>query len=344
MLRQTQLNLKKGWTYHPGTTQRGAKNMAWRPKMSERRMNNFFPLYVESPSRRPNIWQEKEFSRLGLREWPKEVGFYNAGDNFELTPEMTYRLFVSGNNESYWTPQHNEKTVIALMPLVEKQAPQAIDRVQEVFQHHIKAFGADHCIYNVVMQAYAFAKDLERCKALYAEMKAIGLDPNAQTYVNLMLASKLGGEGREKVEEWFTMAVKDGALMPVVRLDTEFQMWWDQLERMGSFTSAEGFLANNEEGAKAKPTDMWATWGWDRRLERKFVSRNEYIRDEIARRTGSGKALYGSVYQSVKRRPWASYKGLLPYDWSGPNVAKSSQKVARPPAPEHNKVKAGNSY
>lgn len=310
--------------------------------MSAARTRPYFPLYMETPGKRPNVWHDLEFKRLGMVVWPKEIGFFNAGDNFELTPEAMYRIFKKNADERYWTPNHNEKTIIHMLPLVEKDPKAAMARVLEVFQHHVKRFGADHCIYNAVMQAYAFAKDLEKCKSLFEEMKVVGLDPNTQTFVNLMLASKLAGEPRDKVEEWFTLGVKSEALVPVVRLDTEFQMWWDQFERLGSFTK-NGMLSVNEEGASPKPTDMWATWGWDRRLERKFVSREEYVRSEITRRIGVGRGLYGTVFSNVKRRPWSVYKGLLRHDWIGPQ-SKPARDFADAPYPEHNNATVGTSY
>ena len=86
------------------------------------------------------------------------------------------------------------------------------------------------------------------------DMKAAGLEPNGQTYVNLMLAAKLSGQPKSKAEEHFKEGVRTNALQAVMRLDTEFAMWWDQLERMGSFTAKSGYLSVKEEGATPMPS------------------------------------------------------------------------------------------
>lgn len=38
--------------------------------------------------------------------------------------------------------------------------------IHDIFRYHLKKFGADHYIYNAVMQAAAFAKDLALCERL----------------------------------------------------------------------------------------------------------------------------------------------------------------------------------
>lgn len=343
-MRRTQCLFKKGWTNSPGRTRRGAKNLAWRPKMSEKTLNEFVPLAMEHPPRRPNGWHPAEFSRLGHTVWPKEVAFYNAGDNFEVTPEMWWRLFEKNSDAPFWTPHHNEQAVVHLMPKVEGDPKTYLPRVDAVLQRHIARFGADHIIYNVVMQARAFGRDFSGCEQIFKAMKAVAplapspsaeaggetmattdasaLVPNGQTYVNMMLAVRLCDKPKELAEHYFKEGVSTGALQAVMRLDTEFAMWWDQLERLGSFTSSSGHLANKVEGAKPMPRNMWALWGWGRD-ERKFVSRAQLIRERAAdaltaptRRTALG--LYGTVYDSVRRQPWAKYQGLFPWDRSGP--------------------------
>ncbi|EPY43774.1 hypothetical protein AGDE_00147 [Angomonas deanei] len=192
-----------------------------------------------------------------------------------------------------------------------------MERVREVFRHHLKRFGADHYIYNAVMQAAAFSKDFALCEELFQEMRQLHLEPNAQTYVNMMLAGKLSGQPREKVEHYFREGVTNGAVPAVLRIDTEFQMWMDQLERLGSFTSEKGYLSVNVEGAKATPRDMYALWGWHR-SESKFVSRRELVEEQVRSRVHGGKGMVGTVFTKVLRRPWALYNGLFPWDHNGP--------------------------
>ena len=164
MLRPTLNLLKKGWTYSPGRTHRGGKNVVWKPKMPQDKLEPFLPLAMEHPPRRLKVWNDLEFQRVGMVKWPKEVGFFNAGDNFELTPEMMWRLFQCNKDEDFWTQQHNEKVIVHQMPLVECDPKKNMPRVDAVFLHHVGRFGADHVIYNAVMQACAFAKDVTRCE------------------------------------------------------------------------------------------------------------------------------------------------------------------------------------
>eukprot|EP00658_Telonema_sp_P-2_P071424 TRINITY_DN60682_c0_g1_i1.p1 TRINITY_DN60682_c0_g1~~TRINITY_DN60682_c0_g1_i1.p1 ORF type:complete len:238 (-),score=41.60 TRINITY_DN60682_c0_g1_i1:52-765(-) len=185
--------------------------------------------------------------------------------------------------------------------------------IRDRFQHHVKRFGADHSSYNAVMQACAFAGQVERCQQLFDEMVQIHLIPNAQSYVNMMLARKLAGEPREKLEAIFKEGVRTGALTAVMRLDTEFTMWYDMLTRLGSFKGNQGvaakdpetmtrlsaahsvpqggYLSSPEGDSKPMPSDMWATWGWDSTLERKFVPRSERVKYEVDRRLGGGRAV-----------------------------------------------------
>ena len=334
MLQLSRLLLKKGWTHSPGKTRRGGKNLAWRPKLSERKLEGFVPLGMTYPPRRLASWNEREFTRLGLTSWPKEVAFYNAGDNFEIAPEMMYRLFKKNCDEEMWTPQHNEKTIVHLMPLVEQAPKEYVPKVDEIFRHHVKRFGVDHVIYHAVMQSLAFAKEYDRCLSLYSEMSKIGLAPNAQTIVNLMLAAKLSGKPKEKAEEFFTEGIRTGALDAIMRLDVEFQMWWDQLERMGSFTAPQGFLSVKEEGAVPIPRDMFALWGWDNN-ERKFVSRRDAIREQVQLQTRRGKNLFGTVFTKYRRQPWANYKGMLPWDVKGPRARQPVVDFSDAPSPSH---------
>ncbi|RNF22115.1 mitochondrial RNA binding complex 1 subunit [Trypanosoma conorhini] len=335
MLRGSGTLLKKGWTHNPGRTRRGGKNLAWRPKLSERVLDQFVPLNLAFPRRHPNAWHELQFNLLGYTKWPKEVGFYNAGDNFELTPEAMFRLYLKNRDEAFWTRLHNEKVVVHLMPKVESDPKQYMERVNDIFRHHIKRFGSDHYIYNAVMQAAAFAKDLPRCEQLLGEMRSIGLEPNAQTYVNMMLAVRLAGAPREKAEAYFKEGVKTDALSAVMRLDTEFQMWMDQLERLGSFTAKSGYLSVNEEGAKPMPCDMWALWGWHR-SEAKFISRKRMIDEQVRNRVRSGRELVGTVYSKSRRQPWAKYNGMFPFDYNGP-ARRRGVAFEDAPAPQHNK-------
>lgn len=285
--------------------------------MKETVLNQFVPLNLIHPRRHPNNWQERQFNLLGYTKWPKEIGFYNAGDNFELTPEAAWRLHQKCRDEPFWSRLHNEKTIVHLLPLVEKDSANNMQRVDEIFRHHLKRYGADHYIYNAVMQAAAFAKDFSRAEQLLTEMETIGLEPNAQSYVNMMLAAKLSGLPREKCEALFQAGLKSGALTAVVRSDTEFTMWMDQFDRLGSFTAPRGYLAVNEEGAKPMPRDMWAIWGWHK-SEAKFISREQAIAEQIRARVQGGRELIGTVYSKTRRQPWALYGGMLPWDHKGP--------------------------
>lgn len=317
MLRRTEVALKKGWTHSPGRTRRGGKNLAWRPKMSEGKLNQFVPLALVHPRRHPNNWQALQFHALGYTKWPKDIGFYNAGDNFEVTPEAAWRLYQHARDEPYWSKLHSEKSVIALLPLVEKAPAANMERVMDVFRHYLRRFGADHYIYNAVMQAAAFSKDYNQAERLFQEMEALGLEPNAQSYVNMMLAARLCDLPQEKGEAYFKRAVKDGAMRSVMRVDTEFKMWMDQLERLGSFTASSGFLSVNEEGAAPMPRDMWALWGWHK-SESKFVSRSELIAEQVRARVHGGKELIGTVYSKVRRQPWAKNNTMTRHDFNGP--------------------------
>lgn len=343
MLRRTEALLKKGWTNSPGHTRRGGKNLAWRPKMSDKVLSEYVPLNMEHPPRRPTSWHAAEFNRLGLTVWPKEVGFYNAGDNFEMTPEMMVRLFEANKDEDFWRAAHNERVVVHLMPRMEKAPKETIVVVRKVLLHHIKRFGADHAIYNAVLQAFAFAKDMESCKILVEEMKSLGLTPNAQTYVNMMLACKMAGLPKAKAEEYFLEGIKSGALDAVMRLDTEFQMWWDQFERLGSFTSSSGLLSVNEEGAKPMPKNMWALWGWDR-TERKFQSRKAYVSEQAQLVLGGRSEMAGTLYTAAKRQPWSKYRGLLPFDFKGPSKKRPSLSFKDAPPAEHNHTQCAKAW
>ncbi|SCU72073.1 mitochondrial RNA binding complex 1 subunit [Trypanosoma equiperdum] len=342
MLRRSDLLLKKGWTHNPGRTRRGGKNLAWRPKMSERTLEQFVPLHLAFPRRHPNSWQERQFHLLGYVKWPKEIGFYNAGDNFELTPQAAYRIYKQNCDETFWTRLHNEKTIIHLLPLVEQDPGTNMVLVDDVFRHHLKRFGADHYIYNAVMQAAAFAKDFPRCEQLLAEMRGLGLEPNAQSYVNMMLGARLTGKPRDQAEAFFREGIKTGAISAVMRLDTEFQMWMDQLERLGSFKAKVGYLSVNEEGASPMPRDMWALWGWHR-TEAKFISRKQMISEQVQNRVRSGKELVGTVYQKARRQPWAKYNGMFPYDYNGP-ARRPAASFVDAPTPTHNTEVCGTAY
>lgn len=323
--------LKKGWTYNPGASNRGGKNTIWRPKMTENRLRPFTFLDFEHPRRRPDSWNEYEIRRLGIVAWPKAVGFFNKGDNFELTPEMCWRLFLRNKNEEHWTPEDNEQVIINLIPTVELNPQENIPKIEQVFAQHVERFGVDHIIYNAVLQAVAFSRDLPRCQEIFIEMQQQGLVPNAQTYVNMMLACRLEGKenSKDKASKYFNEAVQTGALESVVRLDTEFQMWWDQLTRMGSFTekekeheqqsSSSSFLATaaKEEGAKPLPEDPFALWGWDSRAERKFDTKFGHVRRAVINQNRGGRSL-GSVFNSYNREPWHRYKGMLKWDFNGP--------------------------
>lgn len=340
-MRNTNLLLKKGWTYNPGNMNRGGKNPIWRPKMFPDQLQPFIFLDFEHPRRRPDSWNEFESRRLGLVAWPKEVGFYNKGDNFELTPEMSWRLFLKNKNEEFWLPEDNEQTLINLLPIIEKDpSQQNLSKIDDIFTAHVERFGVDHIIYNAVLQAVAFSRtpdSLSRCEEIFREMQTQGLAPNAQTYVNMMLAAKLvkgdakigddDKKRRDVANKYFTQGVQSGALEAVMRLDTEFQMWWDQLNRMGSFSSSvtnnnsekknNGFLSVNDEGAVPLPRDPFAIWGWDSRTERKFGTLQNRIHQQVFAQKAASRGL-GSVFNSYKREPWHRYKGMFPHDFKGP--------------------------
>jgi len=327
MLRRSQPLAKKSFTLHPRSGQKGAKNLAFKPKMREDKLAQFqWAFNLEFPRRRPDAWNVPEAERLGMRAWPKEIGFYNAGDNFELTPEAHYRLFARFGDDEHWTADHSEKTIIAQLPVVEAEPKLGLGRVNEVFRHHVKRFGADHTVYNAVMQARAFAKDYDGAVALFKEMEGLGLEPSAQSYVNLMLAARIAGKPKAAAEEHFQRAVSRGALSAVMRLDTEFEMWWAQLERMGSFESGEGYLGVKETGAKPLPKDPFAIWGWDN-SERKFVTKREAVTAEVNRRTRSA-GMTGTVYNSVLREPWFKYRGMRAADRRGPKVGSAPSQRA----------------
>ncbi|KAH8616673.1 hypothetical protein ERJ75_000459600 [Trypanosoma vivax] len=330
MLRNSGVLLKKGWTHNPGRTRRGGKNLAWRPKIPERTLEQFVPLNLAFPRRHPNNWQERQFHFLGYVKWPKEIGFYNAGDNFELTPEAMYRIYKRNCDEPFWTQLHNEKAIIHLLPVVEQEPAKHMERVNDIFRHHLKRFGADHYIYNAVMQAAAFAKDFPRCEQLLSEMRTLGLEPNAQSFVNMMLAARLAGKPREVAEVYFQEGIKTGALSAVMRLDTEFRMWMDQLDHLGSFTATKGYLSVKEEGAAPMPRDMWALWGWHR-SESKFISRQRMIAEQVRNRLRSGKELVGTVYSKARRQPWAKYNGMFPFDYNGPAYRPAVSFADAPP-------------
>lgn len=327
MLRRSALQLKKDFTVHPGLlTPRGAKNVAWRPKIPTERLAQYdWPFTLETPGNIPASWRPLESRRLGLQAWPKEVGFYNAGDNFELTPEMQYRLMRAYKDHPLWTAEHSERSIIAQFPVVEQDPATGLARVQEAFAAHVERFGADHLVYNAVMQARAFAKDYDGAVALFKEMKSIDLIPNAQTYFNLMFAAKMAGKPKQLAETHFQNAVAAKALGAVVRMDVEFEMWWSQMDRMGSFTAKEGYLSNKEEGAVPLPRDPFAIWGWDR-SERKFVSHRDAVKAEADRRTRAG-GMTGAVYNSVLREPWWKFRGTRPYNYKGPAWNKEFRDV-----------------
>lgn len=318
MLRATQHHLKKAYSVHPGNAGRGGKELEWRPKMGRNGelLPFVWPYMLESPSRRPTSWSRAESNRLGLEAWPKQVGFYNAGDNFELTPEMMWRLFKRNCDRPFWGAAHNEKAIVHQMPLVEKDPQTYMPRVEQIFRAHVERFGADHVIYNAAMQAAAFARDIDRVKSLFAEMQTLGLEPSAQSFVNVILALKLCGRPKEAAFEVFSDAVRTGAMQSVMRMDTEFDMWWSQLDRMGSFTAPYGYLANKDEGAVPLPRDPFAIWGWDA-TERKFESPQRAAKFE-ARRRGAEQGVNGTVHAGYRREPWAKRRGLAYYDFKGP--------------------------
>lgn len=102
-----------------------------------------------------------------------------------------------------------------------------------------------------------------------------------------MLACKLCNLSRDKIERYFLEGMKNGAFEVIMRADVEFDMWMDQLNRLGSFTAKKGFLSVKDEDAKPMPRDMWALWGWHR-TESKFVSRADMIKEQIQSRVNNG--------------------------------------------------------
>ncbi len=312
------------------STKRGGKNYIWNPKLTNDQRNRFFYQQFEYPRRRPDSWQELEAARLGIREWPKAVGFYNAGDNFEITPEMHWRLHRMNHEADFWTPHDNEQTIVHMMPLVAKEPAKFLPRVDTVFENHVKRFGGDHVIYNAVMQAYAFAKRMDKCEQLLKEMKAAHLVPNGQTFVNMMLACRLCGQGKERAFMYFEEAIRIGSLTAVVRLDTEFQMWWDQLERLGSFTdppATGGFLSVDEEGAKPRPSDVWAIAGWSKD-ERKFMTLEDRVAVQGREFRASRRHSVGTVTSGLRRQPWYRFQGYTRHDFVGPQMPSEKRDEA----------------
>ena len=334
MLRRSAVARKSNWKSTPAGSNRRGPPDELRPTIRPQYLEQFISLDAEWPRRRLKAWNAEEFLRHGRHTWPKQVGFYNAGDNFELTPEFRWRLFNQNKDVKWWTQTANEQTVIDMLPMVEKEPATWLPRIEAVLAAHVARFGADHVIYNAAMQAVAFARDVPRVLQLKAEMESLGLEPSAQTFVNCMLACFLGGRPKEEAFAHFKAGVQSGALSAVMRLDTEFDMWWDQFTRLGSFTGGKdnaqkGWLTNaaKEEGAKPMPRDMFAIWGWDR-TERKYISKMAYRWEEVNRRGnqyhGSG---FGAKYQSVVREPWFKYKGTFPWDFKGPQVPPRTRRA-----------------
>eukprot|EP00759_Apiculatamorpha_spiralis_P033239 PhF_6_TR3458/c0_g1_i2/m.5049 len=320
------------WLVNVGSGHRGGKNLSWNPKFPTTMKSAFLRLEMQHPNRRPKSWNELEFQRCGYQKWPKDVGFWNAGDNWELTPEFQWRFYLHNRDDpsQLWTQGHNEQTVVALMPLCEVDPKQAIPKVEEIFRHHVQTFGADHVIYNVVMQAFAFAKEYDRAFALFQEMGNLGLVPNGQSYVNMMLASRLSKKPMEITKQFWADAVRCGAMQPVVRMDYEFELWMKQFDRLGSFSpDSNGYLSTkHEEGAVEVPRDMFALWGWDRN-ERKFIPRNSRVRYEVRKQTMSGAFLRGRLQSNFRRKPWYKYKGMFPWDFKGPSPVAVRQQQKR---------------
>ena len=145
-------------------------------------------------------------------------------------------------------------------------------------------------------------------------MKSLGLQPNGQTVVNMMLAHKLSGSSKEKAEQYFQEGVRLHALQPVMRLDTEFAMWWSQLERMGSFTSKSGFLSVNKEGAKPMPGRYVRTVRVGQQREKIYDrERADTVGDSPAgakRELLFGNRLYKVSSGAVGTLPWDVANGL----------------------------------
>jgi len=325
MFRHTQC---RRWQVAPDRkTSCGKKNLAWATKNPTHPY--FLRIDMKHPKRRPKEWNEPEYQRRGYVKWPKEVGFWNTGDNWELTPEFQWRFFLHNKDKMIWSPEQNEKIVISQMPLVEIDAKKYLPRVEEIFKHHSDRFGHDHIIYNAVMQAKGFANDYEGAEALFEEMKRREITPNAQSYFNMMFAGRRANKPMEAIRAYWDEAVKTQSINPILRADYEFGMWMAQIDRMGSFTTT-GYLSNNEEGASEIPSEMWATDGWDERSEPKFPSRTQRIKEEAVRRAAPGK-LVKSSHMYHERRPWYMFKGMFPWDYRGPSRAagaKCSQRVA----------------
>ena len=161
-----------GWKVNSGGGHRGGKNLAWAPKQKHVKLS-FVRTDMSHPRRRPTAWHKLEFKRLGYHVWPKEVGFWNAGDNWELTPEFSWRFYLHNLDKEVWTQGHNEQTIIALLPLVEVDPESHLPRIHNIWQHHVTRFGPDHIIYNAVTQAFAF------CSGLRPSSKYIPRDAKA---------------------------------------------------------------------------------------------------------------------------------------------------------------------
>ena len=299
-----------------GGKHRGRKNLVWAPKQKHISYA-FLRLDMQHPKRRPETWHKLEFDRLGYTMWPKQVGFWNAGDNWELTPEFSWCFYLYNRDKDLWTPNQNESTIIDLLPMVEINPTVCLPRILEIWSHHVKRFGPDHIIYNAVTQAFAFARDYNKALKTFTEMKNLGLQPNAQSYVNMMFAVHICKKPVLLAEKFWEEAVQRKVLRPILRMDYEFNMWMKQFERLGSFTSETGFLSCNEEGASPRPRNMWAIWGWDR-VERKFLSRRDRIRAEATKQIAPGNQLFTTKLAPFERQPWYKYKGLFPWDYRGP--------------------------
>ena len=363
MLRRTKVTAKCPWKRNPaGSSLKGPPD-ALRPITPEfLGPHAFVGVDYVYPRNKLKAWQAEEFLRQGRHVWPKEVAYYNAGDNLELTPAFRWRLWNRNKDMEWWGEEANVATVIEMMPEVERDRAVWLPRVESILAAHVARFGASHAIYNAVMQCYAFAREKNRVADMVADMKMLGLLPDAQSYVNQMLCIKLCQGSKQSAFEVFQEGVKEGVLNAVMRLDTEFDMWWDQISRFGSFTGGSDQSHNSASGknvdapltpnivgghmnvkqggwlaghfdeapidAKPMPRDMWAIWGWDR-SERKYETVKKQIHEEASRRGnlfyGSG---FGTKYRSVKREPWFRYKGLFPWDHLGPRIAPRHRRAA----------------
>ena len=321
----TRTGIRHWQTVPNRTSPKGRKNLAWVSKNPA--APYFVRLDMQHPKRRPKEWNEAEFYRRGYMTWPKEVGFYNTGDNWELTPEFSWRFYLHNRDKELWYPKKNEEIVVSQMPLVEIDPAKYIPRVEQIFKHHIKRFGHDHIIYNAVMQARGFARDFDGAEALFNAMKENDLEPSAQSYVNMIFASRMTKKPIEVAKKYWADAVKTESIVPVLREDFEFEMWLKQIDRMGSFTTT-GFLSNNEEGASEFPSNVWATNGWDERSEPKFPTRKKLIRDEAKMRASPGK-MVRTTFSFYERRPWYHFKGMYPWDYYGPPRDEKARVEAR---------------